>query len=77
MNLRKPINEMCKSCTYDNLEPGTWLQQVTLCDAISCPLYEVRPKTIYPIPEATLSYYGVKSASFQPQNESSMENKGE
>ncbi len=77
MSLRAAVNDHCKSCTYDNLAPGTWKQQVTLCSANECALYEVRPKTTYAIPESVLSYYGVKSASFQPQNESSMENKGE
>jgi hypothetical protein len=75
MSLRAAVNDHCKSCIYDNLAPGTWRQQVTLCDAISCPLYGVRRKTAYPIPESTLSYYGDKSASYQPQDGNSVEAK--
>lgn len=39
---------------------GTWLQQVTLCSAEDCPLFDVRPISKSPIPEAVLSYYGIK-----------------
>lgn len=72
-SLRKHINLMCKDCTYDKYEPGTWLQQVTLCKAVSCPLHEVRPNTNYAIPETILSYYGVNTLLFQPKNENSDE----
>ena len=68
MSLRKAINENCKSCIYDDKAAGTWRQQVTLCSVKSCALYDVRPKTTYPIPESVLSYYGVKTGQFQPQN---------
>ena len=74
-SLRKAIDKNCHSCTYDNLAPGTWKQQVTLCGVTECALYEVRPKTAYPIPEATMIYYGVKSASYQPQDGNSVEAK--
>ena len=60
MNLRKPINDNCKDCIYDKSEPGTWLQQVTLCPVKTCHLHDVRPKTSHPIPESVLSYYGAK-----------------
>jgi hypothetical protein len=65
MNLRKAINDNCKDCLYDKLEPGTWLQQVTLCVVKSCALHNVRPKTTHPIPESVLSYYGVKLGEYQ------------
>ena len=65
MSLRKAINENCKSCIYDNLAPGTWKQQVTLCSVTSCDLYEIRPKTTRPIPESVLSRYGVKMGDSQ------------
>ena len=61
-SLRKRIDQHCKSCIYDSLAPGTWRQQVTLCSVKSCPFYDVRPKTGYPIPESVLSYYGVNLA---------------
>ena len=74
-SLRKAINQHCKSCTYDNLASGTWLQQVTLCGVTECALYEVRPKTAHPIPESVLSYYGIKTATSQPQDGDSVEAK--
>ena len=43
-SLRKAIDSHCKQCIYDNLCPGTWRQQVTLCTVFKCPLWEVRPR---------------------------------
>jgi hypothetical protein len=57
MSFRKAININCKDCGTDSLEPGTWLQQVTLCHIKTCPFYDVRPKTSSPIPISVLSYY--------------------
>ena len=65
MSLRKCINEKCRDCIYDSIVPGTWRQQVTLCSAKSCALYDVRPKSTRPIPESVLSYYGVNLAEYQ------------
>jgi hypothetical protein len=65
MSLRKSINSKCCDCIYDDLSAGTWLQQVTLCSANSCPLYDVRPKSKSPIPESVLSYYGIKMDTSQ------------
>jgi len=59
MSLRNSIDTFCKECTYDDKVPGTWRQQVTLCGAKNCPLYDVRPKTTHPIPKSTQEYYGV------------------
>ena len=39
------INDMCKWCTYDPKEKGTWTQQVSVCQATECPLYSHRPIT--------------------------------
>ena len=66
MSLRNPINNFCKECTYDDKAPGTWRQQVTLCGAKNCPLYDVRPKTSFAIPNSIKSYYGVDLASYRP-----------
>lgn len=66
MSLRNPINDFCKECTYDDKAPGTWKQQVTLCDAKKCPLYDVRPKTSHPIPISVRGYYGADLDEFQP-----------
>lgn len=45
MSLRKCIDQMCKSCIYDNHAPGNWRQQVEACSVTKCPLYGVRPIT--------------------------------
>ena len=42
-SLRKAINEKCKECTYDELDVGTWRQQVAACTMHECPLHPVRP----------------------------------
>jgi len=59
LSLRKSINNKCKDCIYDDLAAGTWLQQVTLCNAKSCPLFNVRPQTKAEIPENVLTYHQV------------------
>lgn len=43
-SLRGAINEMCKSCIYDNTIPGGWLVQVRDCTSPGCPIYPVRPR---------------------------------
>ena len=42
-SLRKALNEMCKDCTYDEYDKGTWRQQVAACTIKICPLHSVRP----------------------------------
>jgi len=59
MSLRKAVYENCKKCIYDNLAPGTWLQQVTLWPIKTCRLYGVRPQTKALTPQNVLSYYQV------------------
>ena len=56
---RKPINDHCKSCGFDQKAKGTWRQQITLCPITNCALYPIRPVTKAPIPEGVLNYYGV------------------
>ena len=34
---------MCKDCTYDSLDKGTWREQVQSCNIKRCPLYNFRP----------------------------------
>ena len=36
---------MCKSCIYDELDRGTWRQQVDACICYDCPLWSLRPQT--------------------------------
>ena len=46
MGLRQAINEMCRSCIYDERPGnGNWRQQVSACTAHHCPLFPVRPQT--------------------------------
>ena len=65
MSLRKAINEHCKSCIYDDVAPGTWKQQITLCSVTCCSLFDVRPVSRGQIPESVLSFYGVTLDDFQ------------
>jgi len=44
-SLRKSINAMCKNCTYDKEDVGTWRHQVQSCTITRCPLWLVRPKS--------------------------------
>ena len=45
-SLKKAIELKCKDCIYDELDTGSWRQQVENCTDAPCPLWEVRPKTI-------------------------------
>lgn len=45
MSRTKAINDFCKECIYDKSEPGTWREQVELCNCTTCPLYGYRPRT--------------------------------
>ena len=66
MSLRKAENAKCRDCTYDPCARGTWLQQVSLCSVLRCPLWPVRPVTRSPIPEATLAYCGLAKDPNRP-----------
>tara|TARA_R110002096_G_scaffold436071_1_gene666831 strand:+ start:6910 stop:7125 length:216 start_codon:yes stop_codon:yes gene_type:complete len=43
--LRGRIDAKCVDCIYDDLQPGTWRQQVDKCTSPLCPLFDVRAKT--------------------------------
>jgi hypothetical protein len=45
-SLKKCVEQMCKTCTYDHAAPGSWRQQVENCTVKACPLWEVRPVTM-------------------------------
>jgi hypothetical protein len=47
--LRSRVDSNCVNCTYDELEPGTWRQQVAGCTVSSCALWEVRAKSKYTV----------------------------
>ena len=41
--LRGYVNAKCVECVYDELEPGTWREQVAACTCQDCPLFPKRP----------------------------------
>jgi len=65
VSLRESINRHCKQCIVDPCSPGTWRQQVTLCSAENCDLWNVRPRTTAAIPESVLCWYGAEKRDFE------------
>ena len=45
MTRQKAIEAKCRDCAYDELDEGTWRQQVERCDITDCALYLYRPKS--------------------------------
>jgi hypothetical protein len=43
MTRQQAINAKRKDCIYDQLDTGTWKDQVTACMLAGCPLYEFSP----------------------------------
>lgn len=43
LSLRGAIDAKCRDCTFDEVEPGNWRQQVSACPVTTCPLHPVRP----------------------------------
>ncbi len=37
------IAAFCKQCIYDRHADGTWLEQVSVCGTVNCPLWRLRP----------------------------------
>ena len=48
MTRAKAIAAKCKECIYDELDQGTWRQQVQACDIESCALHLYRPMPYKP-----------------------------
>jgi hypothetical protein len=48
----KAIAAKCKECIYDELDQGTWRQQVKACDIESCALHPYRPMPYKPRKQA-------------------------
>ena len=46
------IAAKCKECIYDELDEGTWRQQVKACDIESCALHRYRPMPYKPRKQA-------------------------
>jgi len=42
--LRGKIDAKCVECIYDELDVGTWREQVARCSSYTCPLRPVRPQ---------------------------------
>ena len=43
MTRLQAIEAKCRDCAYDELDEGTWRQQVERCDITECALYPYRP----------------------------------
>ena len=52
MTRAKAIAAKCKECIYDELDEGTWRQQVKACDIESCALHPYRPMPYKPRKQA-------------------------
>jgi hypothetical protein len=47
MSLRKAIDAKCKECLFDPIGgSGKWREQVEACTGYSCPLFDVRPRSL-------------------------------
>ena len=42
---QQAIEAKCCECSYDELDEGTWRQQIERCDITECSLWEYRPKS--------------------------------
>jgi len=45
MTRQQAIEAKCKDCIYDELDDGTWRQQVERCELVECSLWEYRPQS--------------------------------
>lgn len=64
MTAGKALIAKCKDCIYDDANGGTWRQQVTLCSATDCPLWDHRPVSDRDIGESVLKCYDYKGQPF-------------
>ena len=53
---KQAVYNMCKTCIYDPLQKGSWLQQVRNCTSSTCPLFGVRPGNDSPKRKLTLEH---------------------
>ena len=70
MTRQQAIEAKCKDCTYDELDDGTWRQQVERCELIECSLWEYRPQSRSNMPDMA------RSAAVQPHYEGICESMG-
>ena len=40
---QQAINAKCRECSYDELDVGTWRQQIERCEITDCALWIYRP----------------------------------
>ena len=45
-SIRKAIDEKCKDCNYDDMDVGSWREQIESCTDEKCSLHQFRPITI-------------------------------
>ena len=55
MTRQQAIEAKCKDCIYDELDHGTWRQQVERCELMECSLWEYRPKSRSKMPDMATS----------------------
>ena len=55
MTRQQAIEAKCKDCIYDELDHGTWRQQVERWELIECSLWEYRPKSRSKMPDMARS----------------------
>ncbi len=55
MTRQQAIEAKCKDCIYDELDHGTWRQQVERCELMECSLWEYRPKSRSKMPDMARS----------------------
>ncbi len=55
MTRQQAIEAKCKDCIYDELDHGTWRQQVERCELMECSLWEYRPKSRSKMPNMATS----------------------
>ena len=70
MTRQQAIEAKCKDCTYDELDDGTWRQQVERCELIECSLWEYRPISRSNMPDMA------RSAAVQPHYGSGRDQEG-
>ena len=51
MTRQQAIEAKCKDCIYDELDHGTWRQQVERCEIIDCALWKFRLKSRAKMPD--------------------------
>lgn len=69
-SFRKAVDAMCRRCSYDPLDIGTWRQQVGRCADSDCPLHPLRPM---PQPRMGSSGNGLEGAKTKARGDSCTE----